>query len=194
MKHSSSRELFAYWDRQRGNRAAPERVDIEPAAIRRVLGDTFILGADVGIEHRFRLAGTRVCALFGRELKNEPFVTLFEQPHQSSVRELVAIVAEETVGVIAGIHGRTTEGFATELELLLLPLCHRGNINRRMVGILAPSEVPFWLGSSQLGPIALGSLRHIGPSIETVAAPRFAATARPEQLRQGFVVYDGGRS
>jgi len=144
MKHSSSRELFAYWDRQRGNRAAPERVDIEPAAIRRVLGDTFILGADVGIEHRFRLAGTRVCALFGRELKNEPFVTLFEQPHQSSVRELVAIVAEETVGVIAGIHGRTTEGFATELELLLLPLCHRGNINQRMVGILAPSEVPFW--------------------------------------------------
>src|SRR5205807_1852183 len=98
MKHSSSRELFAYWDRQRGSRAAPERVDIEPAAIRRVLGDTFILGADADLDHRFRLAGTRICALFGRELKNEAFVALFEQPHQSSVRELAAIVAEETVG------------------------------------------------------------------------------------------------
>src|SRR5205085_5611280 len=48
MKLSSSRDLFAHWNERRGKRMAPERGDIEPAAIRKVLGDTFILGAEPG--------------------------------------------------------------------------------------------------------------------------------------------------
>ena len=74
MKHTSTRELFAYWDRRRGRRPAPERGEIEPGPIRRVLGDTFILSFDEPAGHPFRLAGTRVCALFCRELKGEGFV------------------------------------------------------------------------------------------------------------------------
>ena len=42
MKHPSNRELFDYWNERRGERLAPERADIEPAAIRQVLGDTFV--------------------------------------------------------------------------------------------------------------------------------------------------------
>ena len=34
MKHAASRELYAYWEEQRGRRAAPERAEIEPGAIR----------------------------------------------------------------------------------------------------------------------------------------------------------------
>ena len=43
MKHPSNRELFDYWNKRRGERLAPERADIEPAAIRHVLGDTFVI-------------------------------------------------------------------------------------------------------------------------------------------------------
>ena len=71
MKHPSSRDLYAYWNERRGSRLAPERADIEPSAIRQVLGDTFVLAADSVAQHPFRLAGTRLCALFGRELKSE---------------------------------------------------------------------------------------------------------------------------
>ena len=77
MKHPASRELFAYWEERRGKRSAPERADIEPGAIRQVLSDAFILALDGGAGHPFRLAGTRVCALFGRELKGEPFIGLW---------------------------------------------------------------------------------------------------------------------
>src|SRR6188474_1899724 len=71
MKHPSNRELFDYWNERRGERLAPERADIEPSAIRHILGDTFVLEVS-GIEsHLFRIAGTRLCALFGRELKSE---------------------------------------------------------------------------------------------------------------------------
>ena len=61
-EHAASRELYAYWQERRGTRAAPERAEIEPGAIRQVLSDAFILALDGGAGHPFRLAGTRVCA------------------------------------------------------------------------------------------------------------------------------------
>src|SRR4051794_37663355 len=70
MKHAASRMLYAYWDGARGERAAPERSEIEPGAIRHILADTFIqIGAHGAAE--FRLAGTRLCAPFGRELRGQ---------------------------------------------------------------------------------------------------------------------------
>jgi hypothetical protein len=68
MKHQSSLQVFEYWNEQRGRRVSPERGDIEPGPIRRALGDTFILGRDAEGAYRFRLSGTRTCALFCREL------------------------------------------------------------------------------------------------------------------------------
>ena len=193
MKHASSRELYAHWNERRGDRALPERADIEPAALRKALGDTFVLGAESAHDPHFRLAGTRVCALFGRELKDEAFIPLWEAAHQSMMRRLLAIVAEEGIGAVAGVDGRTAEGFATSLELLLLPLRHRGQPGRRMLGMLAPVAVPFWLGSSRLEPLCLGSLRHLGGAADNVMPSRLASAARGQRTRHGFVVYDGGR-
>src|SRR2546428_3264332 len=101
MKHPSVCELFDYWTEQRGRRAMPERADIEPAAIRRALADTFILSFEPAMGHPFRVAGTRVCALFGREIKGEGFLHLFSHAARRELRALIAIVAEESVGVVA---------------------------------------------------------------------------------------------
>ena len=87
MKHPSNRELHDYWNERRGSRLAPERADIEPSAIRQVLGDTFVLATDAMGHYPFRLAGTRLCALFSRELKNESFVKLWERSGQTAMRE-----------------------------------------------------------------------------------------------------------
>ena len=62
MKHPSTRVLYSYWNERRGNRPAPDRTDIDPAASRHALGDTFMLAADFVDRLRFRLAGTCVCA------------------------------------------------------------------------------------------------------------------------------------
>ena len=61
MKHATSRLLFAYWDGLRGDRAAPERSQIEPGQIRHILADTFILAIEPDGQAEFRLAGTRAC-------------------------------------------------------------------------------------------------------------------------------------
>jgi hypothetical protein len=192
MKHSSSRELFSYWDQRRGASPAPERGDIEPGAIRGALGDTFILSHDPATGPRFRLAGTRVCALFGRELRGQAFTFLWSPAFRPAVRHLLTVIGTETVGVVAGVSGRTAEGFAADLELLLLPLRHRGHDSARMIGVLTALVPPVWVGASRLEGISLGTLRHLGSGMETTA-PRFAAPAGPSEVRHGFVVYEGGR-
>ena len=193
MKHPSNRELFAYWNERRGDRLAPERADIEPSAIRQVLGDTFVLAADRVTHYPFRLAGTRLCALFGRELKGESFIRLWERSGQTAMRELLAVVMEENAGVVASVTASTTHDsvLAVNLELLLLPLSHQSRAEARILGAMAPMAAPYWLGAKAISPLKLGMFRHIGAVPEAVAAPLFVAAAG--RLRHGLVVYQGGR-
>lgn len=194
MKQASSRELFGYWTARRGTRPAPERGEIEPSALRRALGDLFILEFDRRAGHPFRLAGTRVCALFGRELKNESFLTLWDEETRAQVAQLLAVVADEASGVVASASSRTAEGWAQDLELLILPLAHRGNTHMRMIGALAPLTAPFWLGASRLGALTLGSTRHLDPALETPTAARLVAGRQGLARRAAFTVLEGGRS
>jgi hypothetical protein len=194
MKQASSRELFGYWSVRRGTRPAPERGEIEPSAIRRSLGDVFMLEFDRLHAHPFRLAGTRVCALFGRELKNERFLNLWDEASRLPLADLIDVVADEKSGVVASVTGRTAEGWAQDLELLLLPLAHRGDTHLRMIGALAPLAAPFWLGASKLGALTLGNTRHLSAALDTPPAARLVAANPAVSVRGTFTVYEGGRS
>jgi hypothetical protein len=192
MKHSSTKELFAYWDKRRGLQLAPERADIEPGDIRRVLADTFILACERS-EHPFRLAGTKICALFGRELKGQAFTYLWDAKTLPAIEDLLAVVGEETVGVVASVVGETGDGFGLNLELLLLPLGTKGRGPARLIGTLAPMEIPYWMGVKPLASLILGGLRHVGPAVDRVEPPLFVAAPDNARLRHGLIVHDGGR-
>jgi hypothetical protein len=190
MKTAPTRKLYAYWNERRGSRLAPERGDIEPGAIREALGDSFIVSFDPAQDHPLRLAGTRVCVLFGTELKSKPFVHLWDFASRGRIRGLAAMVADEATPVVAGVAARTIEGSEADLELLLLPLYHRGKTRVRLLGVLAPIANPYWLGAERVAMLTLGTTRHLGPAVEAIGVPGFAkGTAGRPQL----VVYDGGR-
>jgi len=194
MKHPSNKDLFAYWNKQRGMRLAPARTEIEPSEIRQVLGDTFVLAADGTANYPFRLAGTRLCALFARELKGEGFVRLWHKSGQAALRELIAVVTEEKVGVVASVSGSTADDalLAINLELMLLPLESETRAEARVLGAMAPMAAPYWLGAKAIGPLTLGMFRHIGPAVDAVAPPRIVAAAG--RLKHGLTVYDGGKA
>lgn len=193
MKHPSTQAVFRYWDAQRGARLAPQRRDIDPLAIRQALGDTIMLAADFADQPRFRLAGTRVCALFCREIKGEAFSTLWDDASRRAVDEFLAAVINENAGLVAGVSGRTNDGDRLQLELLLLPLAHHGDARIRALGTLAPAAQPYWLGAKPLTELELITLRHIGRDIErSFETPALQAPAGG-RLCHGFVVYSGGR-
>jgi hypothetical protein len=194
MKHPSNRELFAYWNERRGKRLAPERADIEPGDIRKILGDTFVLEMAGITNPMFRLAGTRLCALFARELKGEGFMKLWQRTGQTSIRELIAVVMEEKVGVVASVAGATSDELLApvNLEMLLLPLASDTPGDARIIGVLAPIAAPYWLGVKAIGPLSLGMFRHLGPAVDTIAPPRFQPAL--SKLKHGLTVYEGGRA
>jgi hypothetical protein len=194
MKHASSRQVFECWNAQRGDRIAPERGDIEPGPIRRALGDTFILGQDAQGIHRFRLAGTRTCALFCRELKASDFVTLWAGIERPKMLELISAAAEESVGFVAGASGRNAAGAAVSLELLLLPLRRRNESRGRLLGVLAPLVPPYWLGSMPIEAMTCGTIRYLGADSGLVLAPRLVPGTDEGRLRHGLTIYEGGRS
>lgn len=192
MKNPSTRAVYDYWDQLRGDRAAPERGDIEPGALRNVLQDTFVL-ENGPIGPVFRLAGTRLCALFGGELKGRPFIALWPDVEaQGDIRRLTEIVMDESAGAVAGFTAETVGGAAISLELLLLPLRHRGRTHARLLGSLSPAFSPHWLGLDSINCVRLVSVRMIWESGAAAGmATEFATT--PEKRRAGFVLHDGGR-
>src|SRR6201992_4489114 len=110
MKHPSTRAFFAYWDDKRGSARAPDRSEIEPGAVRELLGDIFVLSYDGAAGYPFRVAGTRVCALLGRDLKDKSFSALFAPESRREIEEIVAVVAEEMLGAVAGIPAKSYDG------------------------------------------------------------------------------------
>jgi len=194
MKHASIRELFAYWNLRRGARRAPDRGDIDPAVIRSVLADTFILAFDAPDGHPFRIAGTRVGALFGRELKGAAFVELWTTGTKALVIDLLNVVAHESIGVVADACAETGHGTALDFELLTLPLLHRGRTDSRVLGALVPAPPPAWLGTASVGRLTLGTLRYLGPQTVAAGSPTIAPTLAGGRLRRGLMVYDGGQA
>jgi hypothetical protein len=193
MKHESTRTVFEYWTERRGDRPAPERAEINPAAIRHALGDTFMLAADFVDQLRFRLAGTRVCALFCREIKGEAFDAPWVEASRKPIEELLSVVTGEAVGAVAGLIGRAADGAEVDLEMLLLPLTHAGHARIRAMGVLTPIVPPYWLGEKPVRELELRTLRHVGAEVDSIFAPSFAQHAGASHVRHGFVVYSGGR-
>ena len=207
MRHQGTLSLFQYWDRLRDGRPAPKRTEIEPADIKTLLADTFILEKDTRGEAVFRLAGTRLCAIFGRELKGFAFTSLWAQKDQRVTARLVHGALHQQSVVVLGIEGISHSGRRNEFEMLVLPL-EGGIDNPRALGSLMPMEKPFWLGADPIVECRVETLRVLDPRLEPMflgnrpavpvppLAPQQAALLRDRGLGRRIrhlVVLEGGR-
>lgn len=193
MKHSASRALHAYWDRLRAGRAAPERSDLDPGAIRTLLGDVFLLEIGGKDRHAVRLAGTRICTLLGRELKERPFAELFAPADWQDLYALVDGVAETSTPAVASVTGETHDGRLIDFEMLLLPLRHRGRTQIRLLGSLVAGDWPYWAGQVPLTRFRLQTIRHLRAEDHFVP-PTEAEPAPPLRLHGPLRLVPGGRA
>ena len=183
MKHPSTREFFAYWDEKRGGARAPDRSEIEPGALRELLGDIFVLSYDAAVGYPFRVAGTRVCSLLGCDLKDRSFSALFAADNRREIEEIIAVVAEEMLPAVAGITATSQDGSAAHLELLLLPFNARAHTPLSLTGSLAPFETEHRL----LRDFRLTSWRYLSHQPQKLV-PR---ALRKLAVARGFMVYEG---
>jgi hypothetical protein len=183
MKHPSSRAFFAYWDEKRGAARAPDRSEIEPDAVRELLGDIFVLSYDGAAGYPFRVAGTRVCALLGCDLKDRSFSALFAPESRREIEEMIAVVSEDMLAAVAGITATSQDGSPAHLELLLLPFNPRAHTPMSLTGLLAPFESE----ACVLRDFKLTSWRYLGHQPEKFV-PR---ALRKLAIARGIMVYEG---
>lgn len=212
MKQDGSIHLFHYWNRLRNGKPAPQRTEIEPADIKSLLADTFILEKDTRGEAVFRLAGSRLCATYGRELKGFSFPSLWREKDQKLVARLAQSVFQTKSVVVISYEGGSRNGRVVEFELLLLPL-DGGKESPRSLGAITACEKPFWLGIDPIVEARVDSVRVVDPEREpmflknrpSIAMIRDSSAAEAllddEDLQSGrarrfghLVVLEGGRS
>jgi hypothetical protein len=210
MKLNGSIALFQYWNRLRDGRPAPKRTEVEPIDIKALLADTFILEKDTRGEAVFRLAGTRLCATYGRELKGFSFPSLWKEKDQRLVARLIHGVFQQKSVVVIAYEGLSRSGRSNQFELLALPL-DGGIENPRCLGVMTAAEKPFWLGADPIVDALIDSIRVVDPEKEplflknrpAITVPPLAPSSlgapaaisdfgRARRIRH-LVVLDGGR-
>lgn len=188
MKHPANNEFHAYWDEKRAGALAPERSDMDPEPVRHLLGDIFVLSCDPTGGYPFRVAGTRMCALLGADLKGQSFVSLFHGDDRDEITDLLGIVSEETQPTVAGLTALTPDGGRFHLELLLLPFSARSHSPVSLTGLLAPlSSLDGAHAYGNLKDFSLTSWRHLE---QDRGRPR---ALRKWSLIRGLTVYEGLR-
>lgn len=211
MKQDVSLELFHYWNRLRNGRPAPKRTDIEPAQIKSLLADTFILERDMRGKAVFRLAGTRICSIFGRELKSLSFPSLWRGKDQRLVNRLTGGVFDANTAVVISFDGFSGNGRSNPFEMIVLPL-DGGIDSPRCLGAMSAVQKPFWLGADSIVDAEIQSVRVIDPDSESLSptnrpaidGPALSPTELPaaegdvgrlgSRRFRHLVVLDGGRA
>ena len=159
--------LALYWQAgnqhgQVNNPVWPARNDIQPAECRAILGNMFILERN-GAEVHYRLAGTQLCGLYGRELKRETFSNVFVDEDQRSAESWVYRLGLDDYVVLICSLGETAQGHTVNIETLLLPMNHNDMPGERILGITSPCERPEWLGVTPVVHQSIRSVRILRP-------------------------------
>ncbi len=201
MENPTTLQLYSYWKQLKGNRPAPERSEIEPADIRNLLPDTFILETDELEGTSFRLAGTRTCALFGRDLKNADLLSLWSDRDKETLASSLHILRQEAMAISLRWEGRTARYHETSGEIIMLPLIQE-NMVCRVLGTLVTQDTPYWLGTFPLSTLDITGLRMIPVHEHNNPAYSFAQNQKPHpalgenrpsrQIRH-LSVFEGGR-
>lgn len=191
MRQPATCEVLDYWNLLRGKRYAPDRDEVDPGAIRASLPDVFLLGFDAARRYPFRLAGMSVCALFGRELRDTAYMTLWTAGAAPGMADLLQSVVEDSTGAVIAVTGHNEVGQKLDLELLLLPLTCRGGERARVLGALSAPRPPYWLGVRPLVALQSGDLRFVGAAVDSLGR-KFVSGRQNPLTGPGFVVYPAG--
>ncbi|OYR22658.1 PAS domain-containing protein [Brucella thiophenivorans] len=188
MKNRSTIAIFSEWQRlafsQSDGLHAPARESIVPRKLGRHLSDLLFLEEDDAGELIFRLAGTRLCALFGRELKATRFTALWPERNRPALNELARDISALLVPALSQNDGISLSGRSLSFEMLLAPLesSHGGKLN--LLGSISVLDDVVWAGAD---PLVLGNLNRIEP-----LAPDYIV--KPEIRKPSVMTMNGANS
>ncbi len=123
LRDDYSRAFYEYWWAQRGPSAVPPRTAIDPAAmIPDLLPQIHLLDRQPAGGFVWRLMGTGLADLYGRDLTGDPFDLAGSPYHDPRYLDAYgAVTATPCVGVIRAA-ASTISGRSADLEQTILPM------------------------------------------------------------------------
>lgn len=206
-------ELRGYWEGLRQGRAIPDRADVEPRGIRRVLDYAFVLERIAPGAARLRLAGRHLSDLMGMEVRGMPLCAFLHGNSRGRLSDVLESVFRAPQ--IAEIALHSPAGYARPAlagRMLLLPLrSDLGDVTRALGGLVAQGRIGtgprrFDLVSDDAFPVIPGARvltpspsapglaeipRHWNGPAETGRPRLLPENASPEERRARFRVVGG---
>ena len=179
MKHQHNRRLYEYWREIKGHKSMPDRSQFEPAAVGSLLADMFILNIKDQQEASYRLAGTRLCALYNIDLKDIPFALPWLGNDRNACNDMVSTLGFEKNAIVIGSIATSMREKTIHLETLVLPMMHEGESNQRVMGLTVPLKRTIWLGSDPISSQSITSIRVLRPEEQNSFLAEASIALRP---------------
>ncbi|WP_204276557.1 hypothetical protein, partial [Klebsiella aerogenes] len=74
-------------------------------------------------------------------------------------------------GLLIAADGVSVTGQSVPMEVVVLPLAHRGRIGARMIGVVSTLESPYWIGRDEIASLNVTHTKLIWPNLRDTQAP-----------------------
>lgn len=160
--HPGSRQLFCHWERIRGEASAPLRSRIDLREIVRIAPWLAIIERAPGRQcFSWRLAGTGICRLWGRELTGRNALEGWHRFDHATLAKALEGVITTLQPFVARFSAQSEDGETVGIELLALPAYPDGRREPHILASFLPFREPQWSGERRLAGFELSSLRVI---------------------------------
>jgi hypothetical protein len=140
MFHLNTEQLIVYWRERRGADPIPRRTSIDPAHLRQMLTQVFMLERQAPGRYRFRLAGGLVADLHDRDLRQADFLDLWRLNDRTSLQMALEAVRRRGEPLVVTGTAHTRTGPAMQVEITLAPLLGPSGDADRFIGLYQPTS------------------------------------------------------
>ncbi len=191
--HPGSRQLFSYWEQLRAERACPTREDFEFAPVKHQMPDMIVIDRDfLRNSFKFRLAGSRACALFNRNLTSTDVMIGWGRFETDVITRHLNTVLNQKQPAVIRMRLTTDRDCIVAAELIALPVMMRGSSRMQIIGGMFPFRAAQSLGHDAITSQELVSARVIWT--EHVAEPAAAHVLPPVSTAgKSFTLIAGGK-
>ncbi len=198
--HPGSRRLFAHWETLRAERPLPKREELTFASVKDLMPDMVVLERDDARGgYRFRLAGSRVCELFGRNLTSGDALAGWDAFEASILSNHFELALKNFQPVLLRMRLLTDTGLTLAAELIAMPIQARESDRIQLIGGLFSFCDTSDLSHQYIRARELVSARaiwteHEGGALQGIIDRALADAKRRPARRPPLRVLEGGKS
>ncbi|MBL8905326.1 MAG: PAS domain-containing protein [Rhizobiales bacterium] len=159
--HPGSRAIFRHWEAIRGESPAPDRDDLDLRQLGQFVSWLFIMERSPRTGgYVWRLAGSKVCELWRRELTGSEVLTGWDRFEFETIQRLLNGVSKNLQPCTLRLRLTTSLGRIIDVEVIALPMRARDGSIHVFGGVL-PFRDAEALGHERIASIDLSSARTI---------------------------------